>query len=120
MQLNITPYKQSVLAKRRDFHAKNPTEAEQHIHALLTEAGERFNFQKGFFNGIQFYIVDFYLKKRKQLCLEIDGGYHERQKWYDENRDQFLTNVRGFRVLRITNQAALEMDSESLLKLITP
>lgn len=38
-----------------------------------------------------------------QLIIEVDGGIHDQQKEYDENRN-FLLRKRGFRVIRFTNE----------------
>ena len=53
------------------------------------------------------YIVDFCCRERK-LIVEVEGGIHEQpeQKEYDATRFEEL-NVRGFRVLRVSNQEVL-------------
>lgn len=116
MNLNTRADNQSLLSKRRNELVYKATAAELHVKRLLEEIGEDFCFQKGFFNQSTHYIVDFYLKRRKKLCLEIDGGYHSRpsQIAYDKKRDEFLTQVRGFRVKRLTNEQALAMNSNDL------
>jgi very-short-patch-repair endonuclease len=48
-----------------------------------------------------FFIVDFYCHEKK-LVVEIDGGYHDFQKDFDQNRDQILKAM-GLIVLRIRN-----------------
>jgi len=64
-------------------------------------------------NGLQFYrqkplgkyIVDFYCPA-KNLVIEIDGGQHfwdERIEKDDKERDEYLTNDLGLKVLRFTN-----------------
>jgi len=98
-----------------------PTKAELYIKQLLEQMGEEFCFQKGFFNQTTHYIVDFYLKRRKKLCLEVDGGYHNTQSQicYDKRRDKFLTEVRGFRVKRISNEQALCMSHSDLARVLS-
>ena len=66
------------------------------------------------FNGLKFrrqhaigrYIVDFYCDEFK-LIIEIDGGIHNTQKEYDENRNNFLSagkyNILRFKNEEITN-----------------
>lgn len=109
----------SLLSKRRHELLRRPTEAELHVKSLLDKLGERYIFNKGFCTNTRFFIVDFYIKRRRKLCLEIDGKYHEDQRWYDESRDWFLRTYRKVRVLRITNEVAMNLDSKSLLKLIS-
>ena len=120
MKLNTNSKNQSLLSVRRNELIQKATKAELHVKRLLEEIGDDFCFQKGFFNQSTHYIVDFYIKKRKKLCLEIDGGYHlnPSQIIYDRNRDWFLTEVRGFTVKRITNEQAFSMKSGDLFALI--
>ena len=121
MILNKSANNQSLLSRRRLILSNKATEAEVYVKNLLEQINEPFCFQKGFFNESTHYIVDFYLKRRKRLCLEIDGGYHlnPRQIDYDRKRDSFLENARGFRVKRITNEKAFLLDEESILSLIS-
>ncbi len=116
--LNTSPENQRLLAIRRNKLLLNQTAPEIHVSRLLTELKEKFLPQKGFYTGVRHFIVDFYLPKRRQLCLEIDGKYHENQKQYDEARDRFLTVERGFRVIRITNEHALSLDAAALRTII--
>jgi len=119
MDLNRSPENQSLLAIRRNRLIKRATKAELFVKSLLDGMGEKFIFQKGFYTDKRFFIVDFYMKRRRQLCLEIDGEIHEQQSDYDARRDAYLTQVRGFRVLRITNKQALAMTPITLDKLIS-
>ena len=119
-KLNTSPANQRLLAFRKHGLEKRATPAEKYICSLLDELGERYLFQKGFFTENRFFIVDFYLPKRRKLCLEIDGPSHRHAFAYDEARDRFLTQSRGFRVLRITNEHAMALTSQQLLNLISP
>ena len=56
----------------------------------------------------QFFIVDFYCAEEK-LVIEIDGGIHEYQKEYDEQRTLILEES-GLRILRIKNEELIDMD----------
>lgn len=87
---------------------------------MLVELGERFFPQKGFCSRKGHFIVDFYLPKRRKLCLEVDGGYHSNptQTEYDRRRTEFLVCVRGFRVVRISSVDAMKIDASGLLALI--
>lgn len=59
-----------------------------------------------------FFIADFYCHEEK-LVIEIDGGYHERQKEYDSLRTE-LINQLGIRVIRFKNEE-VEKDLTSVL-----
>ena len=52
------------------------------------------------------YILDFVCPEIK-LVIEVDGGQHEQQAKYDENRTQKL-QAAGFRVLRFWNNEVLK------------
>lgn len=117
-KLNISPDNQSLLMRRRNELLGRPTEAEKHVQSLLETMGENFIPQKGFFTTYRFFFVDFYLPKRRKLCLEIDGAYHKRQPAYDKARDRFLKERRGFRFVRIANDTAMRLTPATLLALI--
>lgn len=117
--LDTSPENRRRLAKHRIILLARRTREELHVEKLLDQMGERYLAQKGFLTVIGHIIVDFYLPKRRKLCLEIDGPYHERQKLQDEKRDQFLTRVRGFRVIRLTNETALALDVRGLSRVIS-
>ena len=51
---------------------------------------------------IEGFVVDFYCEKL-HLAIEIDGKIHERQKDYDELRQQ-LIEEKGIKFIRITNE----------------
>lgn len=121
MNINSSPSNQSLLALRRSVLIAKATKPELYVKSLLDRIGEDYCFQKGFYTANKHFIVDFYLKRRKNLCLEIDGGYHadSEQMAYDSRRDYFLSAIRGFRVKRITNDAALALDEQSLLLLLS-
>lgn len=121
MNLNKSPENHSLLSKRRNKLLAKKTKSEKWIELILHFLGEHYMPQKGFLSENTHYIVDFYLPKRKKLCLEIDGGYHtmQAQKEYDARRTFYLEEARGFRVLRLTNEEALEMDGPKLLEFIS-
>lgn len=62
-----------------------------------------------------FFIADFYCFEEK-LVIEIDGGYHERQKEYDNKRSH-LINQLGIEVLRFKNEEVFS-DMETILSKI--
>lgn len=83
----------------------NPTEAErilwQHLR-LRQFGGYKFRRQQPLGN----YIVDF-VCLGKRLVVEVDGGQHNSQHSYDEQRDAWLEQ-QGFRVLRFWNNEVLQ------------
>jgi len=61
-------------------------------------------------NPIGSYVVDFVCFE-KMLIIEIDGGQHQEQKKYDDERTQQLEK-HGFQVIRFWNHQVLsELDS---------
>ena len=84
---------------------ENPTEAEALMWKYLSgdKLGEHFRRQ----HPIDNYIADF-VCLRKQLVIEIDGGYHEDID--QQKRDDFRTRElakKGFQVVRFTNEEVL-------------
>ncbi|MBI1883568.1 MAG: endonuclease domain-containing protein [Chlamydiae bacterium] len=62
------------------------------------------------------YIVDFVCQKQR-VIVECDGGQHaQRQKTYDDERDQWL-KIEGYRVLRFWNNQILK-EHEAVLQVI--
>ena len=51
------------------------------------------------------YIVDFICTER-WLVIELDGGQHQLQTEYDQQRERYL-ETRGYRVLRFWNHQVL-------------
>ena len=62
-----------------------------------------------------FFIADFYCASLK-LILELDGGIHENQIAYDNDRDHILIEM-GYKVMRIKNEKINE-DPYKALKII--
>ena len=76
---------------------KNSTQAETWLWRQLRNrqlAGCKFRRQ----HAIGPYIVDFVCLE-KQLVIELDGGQHQDQSSYDEQRTRYLNSL-GFQVLR--------------------
>jgi len=59
------------------------------------------------------FIVDFFCAKAK-LVVEVDGGIHQQQRAYDAERTRLLEGVKGYRVIRFSNDEVLN-DIESVL-----
>ena len=88
---------------------RNQTDAERKLWQGLRvhQMGDlRFRRQ----HAIGHYIVDFCCLNPKQI-IEVDGGHHQEQKEYDNERTAFLVS-KGFRVLRFWNHEVLnELDA---------
>jgi very-short-patch-repair endonuclease len=52
-------------------------------------------------HDIEGFIVDFYCHELR-LAVEIDGGIHDKQKDYDELRQELISS-KGIRFVRVTN-----------------
>jgi len=79
---------------------KEMTPAERRLWARLRgNRLEGFHFRRQ--QIIEPYIVDFYCHQTA-LVVEVDGGVHQDQEDYDEQRDAYL-QAAGLRVLRFWN-----------------
>lgn len=121
-KLDATKANQRRMARYRRILIVRATPAELRIKKLFEGLREKAIFQKGFFAYRNFIIVDFYLPKRRKLCLEIDGPYHQKQEQVeaDKLRDTYLRDKRGFRVKRMSNDIALTISPKELLEVIAP
>jgi len=82
----------------------NPTDAERLLwsHLRLRQlGGHKFRRQQ----MLGDYIVDFVCLE-KRLVIEVDGGQHIEQRFYDGRRDAWLKN-QGFVVLRFWDHEVL-------------
>jgi very-short-patch-repair endonuclease len=112
--------KQQLCSTRRLKLIKNATKEELIFSKLLDDLKIRYIFQKGFIKGDYFCIVDFYLPKPYKICIEIDGLYHltEKQILKDKNKDNYLINYRGFKVIRFSNFQVNFMTKNILLSFL--
>ena len=93
---------------------RDATPAEIAVRRYLRIIGiKRVMFQKGFFKPWHI-IADFYFPGRK-LILEIDGGYHNKQKAKDARRDAEFLRVRGIRTVRVTNEQVFSGEFKMIL-----
>ena len=109
---NIRYLSQLTLLSRKN--RKTPTEAEQKIWQELLmkrKTGYKFLRQK----PINRFVLDFYCSELN-LAIEIDGGYHNKTKNYDEARDKFLYQV-GITTIRFTNDEILNNINDVKVKL---
>ena len=84
---------------------KNMTEAEKKLWFKLHQkqlGGYKFRRQQSIGN----YIVDFVCFE-KRLIIEIDGGQHNSENKYENDRTEFLESE-GFKVLRFWNNDVLK------------
>ena len=97
------PLLYSLLKEHARQNRSNLTEAENLLWQYLKADGMGVTFKRQHIIGV--YIVDFVCLSKK-LVLELDGGYHQlpTQKISDAERSEWLES-RGFRVLRLTNEA---------------
>jgi very-short-patch-repair endonuclease len=84
---------------------KNPTEAERKLwlHLRLRQlGGHKFRRQQ----PLGSYIVDFVCLE-KRIVIEIDGGQHQAQAIYDQQRTAWIEQ-QGFRVLRFWDNEVMQ------------
>jgi len=88
-----------MLARAKSMRSA-PTVAENRLWYYLRAhrfLGLKFKRQRPIGN----YIVDFIAREQK-LIVEVDGGQHQQNTGYDQQRDHFLRN-QGYCVLRFWN-----------------
>jgi very-short-patch-repair endonuclease len=61
------------------------------------------------------FIADFYCNQIG-LVVEIDGGIHERQKDYEQLREQII-NQHGIKVIRFTNEEVIDKSNQVMHEL---
>jgi very-short-patch-repair endonuclease len=96
------------------------TPQELKMKVILKELGVKYEFQKVYFTGMTYYIVDFYLPEYN-VILELDGSQHHDKdgKEYDKLRTENLTHIHRIdKVIRFDNKE-VEVDSDVKKKLIT-
>jgi very-short-patch-repair endonuclease len=109
--------KQILCSIRRARLLKRPTKSELIFKERLESANIKFMFQKGFIQGDNFCIADFYLPKPLRIIIEIDGNYHgtKEQQKRDLNKDAYYRQ-RKFTVIRIKNSEVDTFDLSILKK----
>lgn len=94
---------------------KNATDAEQHLwRQLRGRQLANYKFRRQHVMG--FYILDFVCLEAK-LVIELDGGQHQQQTVYDQQRTAYL-EVLGFTVLRFWNHQVLQQTDAVLMKVM--
>jgi very-short-patch-repair endonuclease len=84
---------------------KNPTEAERKLwqHLRLRQLGG-YKFRRQ--HSLGKYIVDFVCLE-KRIVIEVDGGQHNAQVIYDQQRTAWIEQ-HGFRVLRFWDNEVMQ------------
>jgi|TARA_R110002051_G_scaffold54076_1_gene101397 very-short-patch-repair endonuclease len=99
----LKPPERTRTAARRS--RREPTMAEAAVWTMLRHRRfEAFKFRRQMPIGP--YVADFCCPSLK-LIIELDGGVHALRTESDARRDQWLTAVAGFTVLRFGNEAIL-------------
>jgi len=62
------------------------------------------------------FVVDFFCAKAN-LVIEVDGPIHLGQREYDAERTRLLSEMKGYRVLRFTNEQVMN-DMEEVIAAI--
>lgn len=114
--------KRSITELARELR-KNPTDAELRIWKILRRKqmdGFKFLRQKPLiyeenYRIKSFFIADFYCSRLK-LVLEVDGKIHDYQTYYDQERDNVISEL-GLQVFRIKNKETENLDSLKILLL---
>lgn len=84
---------------------KTRSQSEKVAYRLLPKSmkeGLERNSVVAFADSNKLYFPDLLLRKER-VCIEIDGGYHEKRKKEDEDRDNLFIS-HGFIVIRIKNE----------------
>lgn len=106
---------QECIKRRVNELISHATDAENHVKAVLDKLGVDYIFQYPITaSDKKLRIVDFYLPKYRMI-IEVDGGYHKRpsQMEKDKERDHIMRSF-GYRVFRVTNEDAEEMNQNFL------
>jgi very-short-patch-repair endonuclease len=105
---NLTPHIVKWCMFHRHKLINDATEAELTTRNKLTVLSKiNYIFQKPFFICESIYFADFYLPKYNTV-IEVDGNYHNEpvQIQKDNKRTAYLESI-GIKVIRITNEEAL-------------
>lgn len=106
--------KQRTLEVRKRNLRESATKYERFFESKLKRLNIDHLFQKGFIDGLNFMISDFYIPKLK-LVVELDGEYHytEKQQQRDYFKDKHYKE-RKCKILRIPNKQAYDFDFDEL------
>ncbi|HNR18947.1 MAG TPA: class I tRNA ligase family protein [Bacteroidia bacterium] len=82
---------------------KNPTKAEEKLWEYLKDEQTGYKIRRQ--HIVDTFIADFVCLEKK-VVIEVDGGYHQQQKDEDAARTMMI-NLKGFSVIRYTNEEVL-------------
>lgn len=115
------PYDKNLVSRARELRqTSTETEKKFWTEILRNEKLRKFKFTRQ--KPIGDFIVDFYCAKFK-LAIEVDGEIHKFQKARDKERDNFLMQKFGVKVVRYKNEDVLSNlveVLENLLEEISP
>ena len=101
---------------------KNQTYSEQLLWEKLRNrrfAGLKFTRQHPVFyieeKRKKFFVADFFCNSL-ELVIEVDGGIHEKQKDYDQRREEVLTN-KSLKIIRFTDSEIENNINRTMIKL---
>jgi very-short-patch-repair endonuclease len=103
--LKYIPYDKNLVQRARELR-NNPTEAERKFWDDILKSKELQGFTFLRQKPLGHFIVDFYCA-RLALAIEIDGDVHRAQSISDSERDNFLLQNFGIKVLRYQNSEVL-------------
>lgn len=111
------PYDKKLVSRARELRA-SPTEAEKLFWNKILKSKElshqTFLRQK----PLGHFIVDFYCANLR-LAIEVDGNLHDFQKQRDKERDDFLKQSFGIKIIRFRNEDILKNPEKVLKKLLS-
>lgn len=115
------PYDKKLISRARELRT-SPTEAEKIFWNKILKNKEfsRLTFLRQ--KPLGHFIVDFYCANLR-LAIEVDGDLHDFQKQRDKERDVFLGQSFGIKIIRFRNEDILknpEKVLEKLLSVISP
>jgi len=110
------PYDKNLVSRARELR-KSVTEAEKKFWSEILRNRKLKNFKFTRQKPIGNFIVDFYCAKFK-LAIEVDGDIHKLQKIRDAERDDFLQEKFGLRILRYNNREVLNNPQRVLADLV--
>lgn len=106
--MNKEPETMSLAMRRKNENIQKSDFAKRIVKPYLEKEGYKFTEEKVCVYGDEkqyHYLADFYLPKPYYMIIEVDGPYHKetKQLLIDRYKDKYYTEVRRFRVLRVTN-----------------
>jgi very-short-patch-repair endonuclease len=98
LRKNSTPAEKLLWAKLRNRQVCEKKFLRQHPLIYEEDRGH-----------VHFFIADFYCAEHK-LVIELDGKIHEKQKYYDRERDLIIEGL-GLKVVRFENEEIENMET---------